>query len=373
MADPVDCRKSSGNSDAEHRRNREKLHYDDDMDDTDDLKTLKDWVAGDEPHLEPLYTVMQVVQDAVHEPYAKFDAKAVAMHWYYKYDSVAAVVSGAASVFFAIAEATKLWDGKIDTLLGELLTVFGALFFISIGIAVGFKQKWILARTQAERLRLLKFRALTNPNLWCEGERHNKAVTELQYEVDCISTMEYPDAKSWAKEGVHPSVVTPPCKGRCELAMDEFLYRYIPKRLQVQMEYLKSHWDRVEFRGIFTATLVTFLYWGSFIFVFCHMLNAKFIEKRYNIDPKYGVILAFSALAVPIFAAGLRTYRAAHEFERNALRHKATYDSLRWLLEQFDLTDDLEKKFEIVGFTELILEADCREFIRLTSEAEWYG
>jgi hypothetical protein len=372
MASPADCRESPDNSRTQHKGS-EKFHYREDMDDARDLEFLEARVEGEEPRLRPLYRVMQIVQEAVHASYVKFDSKAVSMHWCYKWDSAFAVFFGGASVFFAVAEATKLWDGKIDTLLWELLMVFCALFFIAVGIAVGFKQRWILRRTQAERLRLLKFRSLTNPDLWCDGERHDKAVTALKFEVDCISTMEYSNSKSWAREGVHPSVVTPPCKDRCEVAMDEFLLHYVPKRLDVQMEYLKSHWDQVELWGIGTATLVTFMYWGSFVLVFCHMLHAKLVELGYKIDPSYGSVLAFSALAIPVFAAGIRTYRAAHEFERNALRHKATYDSLRWLAEQFELADDREKKFEIVGFAELVLEADCREFIRLVSEAEWYG
>jgi hypothetical protein len=77
-----------------------------------------------------------------------------------------------------------------------------------------------------------------------------------------------------------------------------------------------------------------------------------------------------AAVGLPVFAAGFRTYRASREFERNALRHRATLDSLEKLEEELRGTKELAEKFRLLGFCELVLEADCREFMRLLCEVE---
>jgi len=76
---------------------------------------------------------------------------------------------------------------------------------------------------------------------------------------------------------------------------------------------------------------------------------------------------------VVVAAAGFRSYRGSREFERNALRHQATRDSLEELERQLRTSSNLNDKFRLLGFCELVLEMDCREFMRLLCEVEWYG
>jgi hypothetical protein len=66
-------------------------------------------------------------------------------------------------------------------------------------------------------------------------------------------------------------------------------------------------------------------------------------------------------------------WRASREFERNARRHRATLDSLQKLEKELRDANSLAAKFRVLGFCELVLEADCREFMRLLCEVEWYG
>ena len=84
------------------------------------------------------------------------------------------------------------------------------------------------------------------------------------------------------------------------------------------------------------------------------------------------MLLVGFAAALPVIAAGFRSYRGSREFERNALRHRATRDSLEALEGQLR-TKNLAEKFRVLGFCELVLEVDCREFMRLLCEVEWYG
>ena len=85
------------------------------------------------------------------------------------------------------------------------------------------------------------------------------------------------------------------------------------------------------------------------------------------------MLLVGFAAALPVIAAGFRSYRGSREFERNALRHQATRDSLEELERQLRTSSNLNEKFRLLGFCELVLEMDCREFMRLLCEVEWYG
>jgi hypothetical protein len=85
--------------------------------------------------------------------------------------------------------------------------------------------------------------------------------------------------------------------------------------------------------------------------------------------------------------AGIRSFRASREFERNALRHRATLDSLeklsdrmvetnayaeRFAIDEKAKAETLARQLEIVRYCELVLEYDTCEFMRLLSEVEWY-
>jgi hypothetical protein len=279
------------------------------------------------------------------------------------------------------------------------------------GLAMKLKESWILSRYKAESLRLLKFRKLTDPSMWCDPTDLHKSASDLEREVREIASQNYDDAKEWAANGVHPHVARPPCSDRCQPALHELVDYYIPKRLDVQIRYLEGKSNYVERWGMWTSMAVQVLFWVSFAFVMCHVVVTRVshgqaartdaavsvpatenaaksgtegkaqggmekgvapAEPRAH-EPKLEDWLALFALFLPIVAASIRTYRAAHEFERTALRHRATLDSLIDLSDKLHETKDLDKKFELVGFCELVLEADCREFLRLVSEAEWYG
>jgi hypothetical protein len=83
--------------------------------------------------------------------------------------------------------------------------------------------------------------------------------------------------------------------------------------------------------------------------------------------------LVLGAALLPALVAGIRTYRASREFERNALRHRATLHSLEGLNVEMGKAKNLARKFRIARSCELILEFDSCEFMRLLREVEWYG
>lgn len=361
--------------------------YDDDMNDQTDIERYACHIAEGDPKFEPLFQAIRIVQDRVYDAFTKYDVEAIKYHKLYQYLSVVAVVVGAMSVVFAVAEAIRLESpiGHIDAIKGELGTAVLTIFFIVFGLSVGYKERWILARFKAENLRLLKFRRLTDPRMWCEPGDLDAAAGDLGEEVEEITGRDYEGAKEWAAQGLCPKAAAPPCEDRCPEALHELVDYYIPKRLDVQIRYLKRHANVTERGGHWSALCVQLLFWGSFMFVLAHLsaawihpptvaeLQQSLVESGINHRPKLEDWLALFALILPVVAAAIRTHRAANEFERTTLRHKATLESLHTLSHKLRETKDLQEKFELIGFCELILEADCREFMRLVSEAEWYG
>ncbi|MGD0303553.1 MAG: hypothetical protein ABSC71_01855 [Candidatus Acidiferrales bacterium] len=377
MAFPSDCKDLNPEHSSKPRVSILR-HYDEDMDDTMDIKSLEHRIERGEK-LVPLFRAMSAVQSNVYEPFLEFDHKAVTMHRCYEIATVLGVVFGATSVLFAVGGATIGDNPHFNPLYCELGTIALSLVAISTGKLARFKERWILARFKSERLRLLKFASLTHPDFWCDQPQFAQSEESLRKYVECISELTYDDAKRWAKRGVHPYPAVPPCKDKnYDVAMDELIEHYVPKRIGAQLNYMESHWGRLESNAIWTSVAIVVLYWGSFIFVACH-IAFEWLHKRGDVpctDTKaltLGGVFALLALILPIAAAGFRTFRAANEFERSESRHKATYDSLNWLAWEIQAESDRAKRFVLIGLAETVLEADCREFIRLLSEAEWYG
>jgi hypothetical protein len=351
--------------------------YEDDMDDQLDLDRYEYLVKHGQPQFEPLFHAIRIVQDKIYEAYSDFDDEAVRYRKWYLWISVLAVICGATSVFFAVVEVMNLilpWD-LFEAGHAEVIFTLATIALISWGLVKKYKENWILSRYKAENLRLLKFSKLTDPSMWCEPADLEAAASELQEEVEEIAAQKYEDAKAWAAKGVHPKSACVPCEDRCPEALHELVDYYVPKRLDVQIRYLEGRSERQEKRGEQTATYVLALFWGSFAFVLAH-IAVGFLQQPDNTAPHHLHtldLMALAALILPIGAAAFRTYRAANEFERNSSRHRATLDSMHYLSHQLRETKDLGEKFKLIGFCELVLEADCREFLRLVSEAEWYG
>jgi len=89
------------------------------------------------------------------------------------------------------------------------------------------------------------------------------------------------------------------------------------------------------------------------------------------------ISMIFLSIAFPVLAAGLRTYRTAHQFSRSAALYRTKYRALL----QYDqnLSDEFEKDtfdgeavLQILWQCENFLEAEHREWLRLVIEAEWY-
>jgi hypothetical protein len=339
----------------------------DDMDDCEELQLYKN-----HSECQPLHVALSLLQNSIYEKFSESDEEALRYQKTYQKTAILAVMFGCFTILVAIFEFI-LEPGKSKPLAYlEAAAALATLVFIGRGTLGKFKEKWLEARYKAENLRLLKFRKLTEPRLWCRPVDQNALAEDLNDDVREIGAQNYEGVKSWASQGVAPAICELPRAVGCDTALRELVEYYRQKRLHVQMKYLNGKSVSDEAWGSRTALAVQFIFFASFAFVLAHTV---IVVAAGGGDPNRTVekcMIGFAA-GLPMFAAGLRVSRASREFERNARRHRATLDSLQKLEKELRETMVLSEKFRILGFCELVLEADCREFMRLLCEVEWYG
>jgi Protein of unknown function (DUF4231) len=350
-----------------------------DMDDAVELNDYDGRIKGGHAEYAPLHNALALLQRILHAPFRRCDREAIRYQKRYQWTAIFAVFFGALTILLAILEfiVKSPQQPILDSILtwGEPISAGLTLVLIGMGTFGKFKEKWLTARYKAENLRLLKFRKLTDSRLWCPPIDMVLLAEELQDEVRQLEAQNYEEAEEWASRGVHPGICGPPCTDTCDEALHELIEYYRPKRLHVQMRYLARKSKSDEESGSRSATVVQTIFFGSFAFVLAHVvvhLATAGADKGTGPTLLERVLIGLAA-GVPVIAAGFRTYRASREFERNALRHRATLDSLETLEDQLRETKHLADKFRLLGFCELVLEADCRDFMRLLCEVEWYG
>jgi len=153
------------------------------------------------------------------------------------------------------------------------------------------------------------------------------------------------------------------------------------------MNYLATKSKDEKKQGSVWQLLTRNLFFASFGFVLAHLLLSFIgIFTTLELLPLEKASLVIAAIP-PAAVAGIRSFRASREFERNALRHRATLDSLeklsdrmvetnayaeRFAIDEKAKAETLARQLEIVRYCELVLEYDTCEFMRLLSEVEWY-
>jgi hypothetical protein len=86
-----------------------------------------------------------------------------------------------------------------------------------------------------------------------------------------------------------------------------------------------------------------------------------------------GHVLLVLAAMLPVIASGLRTYREAVQFGRNASRFAAKAVALDVMREQLQRASSHHDVAELARRAEEHLEAEHREWLRLMIDAEWFA
>jgi hypothetical protein len=251
-------------------------------------------------------------------------------------------------------------------------------------------------------LRLLKFRTLLDSRLWCNDTEQYDQVGETPSDhvrndvlaaVRSVKGLVYEDVAERAAQGVIPDVSEIHCPESSHEALQEVIHYYCEKRLKTQMDYLAYKSGIEEQDGSMPHLWMSIMFFVGFGFILIHLgldlghfalaswspfrhSDFRGVLKEAETGEVHTVItevLVTVAVLCPAVVAGLKTFRASREFERNALRHRATLHSLEGLNQKISDARNLARKFRVAHACELIMEIDSSEFMRLLREVEWYG
>lgn len=244
----------------------------------------------------------------------------------------------------------------------ELACVGIALIVAVVGLLSAFKEKWLLARHQAEQFRLLKYHLLIHPALWNDAAWVQASVAGLQQ----------PDVRraphSTIREAVKKATLEPVPYGPFEAA-EHLLSRnvvrglveyYLARRLSPQKEYLANRVQKNE-KGDRIAFVVLCLFLGSGGAVLVRSVTSVF-----GVAPEgtLTTFLTFLAALLPACAAGVRLIRGSAEFSRNKARFEAAYRSLAEL-EECLVHDGISALMAPAAKPESL--AETRQFMRAKS------
>lgn len=295
-----------------------------------------------------------------------------------------AISAGVGAIVFAILQLTlKLthpdWTEIAANL--EMAAVSAAVIAVCGGIWARYDRKWICARHQAERLRILKFRALSKAELWCgEFEAWQSWVSEQTSIIDQAS--EFDDVKGWCETGLarpEPNPESNCGRGSSEIHALKCYYRI--KRLefqssffQRQSEQFKRSIGRLHHLGLpifFLSVVMVLIHFGAEGMA-SRLEHAGRANAAHFWENLAIICVAASAL-LPVLGLGIRAWLSAFELPRSASLYRAKHYALAQASAQLETAElELPATLKYLANNEFFLENEHREWLRLISEAEWF-
>jgi hypothetical protein len=330
----------------------------DDMDDSHDC-----------PSVQPLREAILDCQTEILPAFRRADKLALGYRKWYQVLAYAAAIGGVSAVLLATLQLSELLRSSLVWKI-EAVAAFLTLLIVLIGMALSLKDRWLLERYKAERLRMLKFCFIMDAVLWDGRPFDSRRLKEdLVERVEEITACTFSALQGWVTRSWVPRVhEVPGAENLPPQSLDELVHYYRKKRLHAQMEYLAGATTRNFFSDVHMRLTGSALFFGSVAFVLAH-LAVQWSRGEAIWSRSFMLVAA----TLPVLGAGFRTLRTAHEYARNASRFEATHDALSALSERLRNAKNSPAIFRELGFCEQVLESDLREWMRLMVEAEWFG
>jgi len=314
--------------------------------------------------------------------YRDFDRSAIRQHRRHRWLAALVAICGTAAVVLATLQLTLEAGGRTD---GWVYAVAGhsepvvlslAALAVVLGLTLKLQKSWLVDRHKSERCRLAKFRLLADDRLWCgRREEWRVAVQAAASEIERLG------AENVEQGALHDQITEPPASvATCSIPgpeLEALTAYYASKRIGCQRQYFRNRAARLARRDWPLRGLGPALFFAS---VGASLLHS--VHHALNRTPHAGValrddlgLLLISAAAIlPAFAAGLRTYRGAHEFGRSS----ALFEAKAAAMDDFAgrlarARGDAPAVLRVMWQCEDFLEAENREWLRLMFEAEFYG
>jgi hypothetical protein len=348
----------------------------------DDYDMLDDgFVAGTE-----LTQALRLLGQWLVDPYRASDAAAKRLRRTHGMFAIVCAGVGTFVVLFAIAQLAALamksvshdpaWAAAIDPLSdfakrGELIGLVLCVIAVVAGLYVSSQKGWLRERHKAECIRLLKFRALASPALWCND--HDGWGKDIGQRVAFAVALTNRQLKGRAHGD--PGPIEPPALDECRIdptVQLELAGYYLDKRIRHQREFFADRSGRYERAEWWLYWLPLGCFFGSIGAAFGHFAFEWWAAHETSI-----VFLAVAA-ALPVIGAGVRTYRQAHEYGRSAAIFHAKANAMdeyekRLGVLKMTSPDDAPELLRLMIDCEDFLEAEQREWLRLMLELEWFG
>jgi ryanodine receptor 2 len=345
-----------------------------DMDDGPEIASLP---AGDLPVLR---AALEELQARVFPAWLNEDATAMKKQRRHAQIAACAIWPGILAVLFAILQLTchhfPDWRPLADWLMGmEAIAVLIATAAVLLGLSSNVHHGWLAHRQRAERLRSLKFRALSWPELWCDLGRWQKRLAE---EVTAHQAIKTKDAHHWAREKdtVNPEMPTAPgcVVPEADLKAAAVLYRV--KRLEFQRHYFehqavkahRSSWivDKKLGLILFALSVVVVLFHVGHHFLHGH-------QNSHGLSFVDAASISIAAL-LPIIGFGFRAWLAAFEAPRSRNLYRAKALALNDYIQRSRTSSlEVEPMLQYIAQGEHFFINEHREWCRLQMEAEWFA
>jgi len=336
------------------------------IDEPDMLDTPEDlahWPAMADP--------LRVCDRLILPAFRAADSAALRHQWYHRLLTKLAATCGTGAVLFAILQLAYpdfLGGRTVDVV--EVVAAIAALAAVVLGLISGRQSRWLLERHKAERLRLAKFRFLTDPITWSDLPTSvEQRAGELRAQIKRIQDLTPRQFRGWTEEEdvrhEPPSPQDRPSAG----TLDQLVDYYRTKRMEFQRDFFRKRAEKHELFDRSSRHLGPLLFLGSVIAALTHFGIDLFHDGNGLHAASTQLILL--AAALPVVGAGIRTLRTAYEFARNTSRYRAKSFVLDRLVQILQNETDSWSKLRELWYSEEILEFEHREWCRLMIEAEW--
>jgi hypothetical protein len=340
----------------------------------------KDFDMNEKPDTEALapfgelLVSLQWLADNVGERWRVADAAALSSQTLHRRLARVAIVAGTSAIVMAVVQLAmkKIASDEATRTpaMLEAIAVASALVAVIIGVFAKVDRNWLGKRHMAERLRMLKFRALEQ--LPCLSEAAWKQWVEQQL-TSLKGADDFRAVEKWSEEDVMDPAAAGAPTGRLDAAgRGALTMLYDVKRVLYQAQYFERRrmLYQAQTGGWRRLTLPLFL--SSVVCVLMH-----FLVERYVADHDLAEVLAIGFLAlaavIPIVGSGVRAWFSAFELPRSAslyaAKHQALVNADKLLKAD---RGDIAKTQHHIAQIEHFLEQEHREWLRLLRDTEWF-
>ena len=368
-------------SDAEAAQKGDSRAWTFDMDDLPELEKLPKAKA-------PIaHDALSELQEKVHSAWKTEDATAQQKQAWHKHVAALAIWPGILAIVFAILQLTTRHLLPAHPSLSEALSYLelAAVFIAAIAVGFGFYKHlhhgWLEHRQRAERLRILKFTALSWPELWCDMDRWKARLSAQIANLNALTTHA---AHHWAREKDTVRPYLPELFScdvpKADLQALTILYRV--KRLQFQRHYFQVQAGKAQRNSwIVDSKLGLWLFALSVLIVFIHgghhiwhnATSHGHSEITTSAPATFDILSITLAALLPVIGFGFRAWLAAFEAPRSRNLYRAKALALDdYIARSAGSTTNAEDALHHIAHAEHFFTNEHREWCRLQMEAEWF-